>query len=106
MKDEEYFHFYAALGELYNPTSYRIGHKDWEFGKLNRETLGLVKLFQKGSLYGAFGPAYVKGIGVFGAMGFELPFWNVFTLRGELNGANSFSNFSHGEALIGLTFYL
>lgn len=106
VKDENYFHAFVGLGELYNPSSYRIGHKQWEFGQLNRQSFGLVKLFHKGSIYAGFGPAYVKGFGFYGAMGFELPFWSVFTLRGELNGTNSFSNFAHGDALLGLTFYL
>ena len=106
VKNESIFHFYGALGELYNPASFRLGHKQWEIGKLNQQSYGLAKLLYKGNIYGAFGLAYIRGLGVYGGMGIDLPFWHVLSFRAEINGTNSFTNYSHGEVLVGLTFYL
>lgn len=106
VKDEKILHVYGAFGELYGFNSYRIGHKEWEIGKLNSQSFGLVKLLYKGNIYGGFGFAVVRGLGIHGSLGFDLPFWGVFSFRGELNTSNSFNNFSHGEALVGFTFHL
>ena len=104
--NEKIFHFYGAFGELYGFNSYRIGHKNWEIGKLNAQSAGLVKLLYKGNVYAGFGFAVSRGLGFHGSLGFDLPFWNVFSFRGELNASNSFNNYSHGEALVGFTFHL
>ena len=105
--DEKIGHLYVAGGPgLISLGSVRVGVRSWEFGLLNRSGIGLAKLFYKGNVYAGFGPAYVNGFGFYGAMGFEWPFWSIFSFRSEINTVHSFNNYSEGGILAGFTFYL
>ncbi len=104
MPDERLGHFYLGLGELYNPMSYRIGHKTWEIGVVNNGAFALNKLFYRGNIYATFGPAFTSGgFGFYGGMGFEKRFWGMFSFRAEMNGIQTFSNYGSGGFLVGLT---
>lgn len=105
--EEKIGHIYIAGGPgIISLGSVRVGARDWEFGLLNRNGIGLAKLFYKGNVYAGFGPAYVNGLGFYGAMGFEWPFLTIFSFRAEMNTVHSFNNFSEGGILAGFTVYL
>jgi hypothetical protein len=107
MPDEKWGHFYVGFGELFNPMSYRIGHKTWELGMVNNGAFALNKLFYKGNVYATFGPAITTGgVGFYGGMGYERRFWGIFSFRAEMNGAQSFSNYGTGGFLVGFTLTL
>jgi hypothetical protein len=108
LPNENLGHLYVAGGEgLISLGSVRLGHKNWELGMVQRGAFALNKLFYKGNTYASFGPALtLGGLGIYGAMGHEIPFWKIFTFRFELNGAQSFSNYGTGGILLGLTLTL
>lgn len=104
LPDERIGHLYVGIGELFNPMSYRIGHKTWEFGVVNNGAIALNKLFYKGNVYATFGPALTTGgVGLYGGMGYEKRFWSILSFRAEMNGAQSFSNYGTGGFLVGLS---
>jgi hypothetical protein len=108
MPKEKLFHVQVGLGELYNPNSIRVGHKTWEAGKLNGQSFGIAKQFYKNKFFASFGPAMTRngGFGFYAGFGIEWPFLNFFTLRPELSATAGVDNYSYGEVLVGLTFYL
>lgn len=107
VEKEKFLHIYGALGQLYNPASFRIGHKTWELGLLNRTSIGLAKLLYKGNIYAGFGPiiSINSSFGVYGSVGVDIPFLKLFSFRAELNGTNSIDNYGMAELLLGATIY-
>lgn len=94
---------FVGAGELYNPSSYRIGFETWEVGVLSSRTFGVVKNAPLGNYYLSFGPAYVaNSFGFFGAAGVNFPFWRFFYLKGELNASRSITNYGFGSMMVGL----
>jgi hypothetical protein len=94
---------FVGAGELYNPSSYRVGFESWEVGVLSARTFGVVKNAPVGNFYFSFGPAYVaNNFGFFGAAGANWSFWNYLYLKGELNAARSISNYGFGSMMVGV----
>jgi hypothetical protein len=89
---------------LIPPSSYRLGFGSVDIGLLNKRTVGVAQYFNFGSGYVSFGPAWVVtgSIGLFGAIGYDFKFFNLFYLKTELNTATSIDNYSYGSAMIGL----
>ncbi len=94
---------FIGAGELYNPSSYRIGIQTWEFGILSNRTFGVIKNVPLGNYYISFGPAYVADtLGFFGAAGMNYQFWKFLYLKGELNASRSISNDGIGTMMVGI----
>jgi len=107
-RDEKVGHIYLALGQIFTPASFRIGHKFIEAGVLNREAVGINVLYRSGISYVAFGPILDlrDGMpGLYGGVGLIFDFFRVFGIRLEFNGSYGGSAFGHGEGLIGTSFF-
>ena len=104
---ESFFHFYGALGQIYSPASFRVGHKTWEGGMLNSKSFGFNKLLYKGPYYAGFGMVLTQNasLGLYGSLGYEYYFWKLFSFRFEANATSSYDNYGYGELLVGATFY-
>jgi len=107
MPSEKYFHVYGAFGEIYSLGSIRVGVEDWEGGLLNQRSIGIAKLNYVEEFYSGFGFIMNQNssVGIYAALGLEYAFWKIFTFRTEANVSYGVDNFSHAEALLGLTVY-
>ena len=93
----------VGAGELYNPSSYRVGIETWEVGVLNSRTFGVIKNVPIGNFYYSFGPAFVSNsFGLFGAAGLNYTFYDYFYIKGELNASRSITNYGIGTMMVGL----
>lgn len=106
-KDANVGHIFGAAGLLYNfPSSVRIGRRSWEFGLLNRSTVGINKLVNiNNSAYATFGFSFSgtqTAFGVFGGMGLEFYQYGPFQVRTELSGSVNTNNDHQAEILIGV----
>ncbi len=104
--EQKNFSAFVGFGELYNFHSVRIGVSSWEFGKMNNGIFAVAKNLYIGKMYASFGPAITTGgAGIYAGLGVDYTFFNFLYLKGEVNAANSFTNYSAGSALVGLGAY-
>ena len=108
--NQKNFSLFGGVGELFVPSSIRIGLGSWEFGLLNKSALGITKNFYLDNKYISFGPTLInerarKSFGFFGAVGVDFQFFNWLYIKTELNAARSFTNYGFGSALIGIGVY-
>lgn len=101
------FRLMVGAGTLYTPSSYRLGVGTVDIGLLNARTIAVAQYFNFGRAYFSFGPAYIitGSVGLFGAIGYDFKYFNLFYLKTELNTATSINNYSYGSALVGLGVY-
>lgn len=100
-------HAYAGFGINYASLgTARIGFGDWEIGKYASRSFAINKLFHLSkSVYGSLGAGFVgNGAGMVASFGYNWDLWLGFGLRTELYAEQSFSNYSSGAALLGLSF--
>ena len=109
--DGRTFGFFAGVGELYAPKSYRVSFSNWEVGLLLDNDFGIIQNYYSGNSYISFGlitDLYNGGAGPFGAFGYDFTFaflGNSLYLKTELNTATTYKNFSKGSFLLGLGIY-
>lgn len=96
-------HIFGGFGEGYGVSAVRGGGDHWEFGLLNRRSVGIIKLFYEGEFYTGIGLPINSSLspGLFGAVGSEYLYLGIFTLRWELNVSAHLDNYSHAEIIIG-----
>lgn len=105
--DEKLMHVYGAVGELYSPSSVRVGMSNWEVGMLNRSSFGFGAMTYKGNKYLIAGPMfnYNAALGLFAGVGVEWTFFGFSSLRAEINTGHGLDNYSASEMQIGLSLY-
>ena len=100
-------HAYAGFGINYASLgTARVGFGDWEIGKYASRSFAINKLFHLSkSVYGALGIGLVaNNAGMVASFGYNWDLGLGIGLRTELYAEQSFSNYSSGAALLGLSF--
>ncbi|OQW54280.1 MAG: hypothetical protein A4S09_06165 [Proteobacteria bacterium SG_bin7] len=97
------YRFFAAVGPLYIPNSFRFGINEWDIGMLGPNSFGVSKNYYLGGLpYMGFGLAISDSFGFYGAMGLiGNLFWKL-RWRIELESVVAVTGTTKGNGLVGL----
>lgn len=102
------YSFFYGIGEAISlHGTVRIGINEWEFGKLSPSTIGVVKRFERNSVYAAFGPILhlsSTGMGLSTAIGWQPVLIGGLRFRTEAIAYGAHTGVVKGEALLGLSY--
>ena len=107
-RKEKFGHINFGVGEIFVPSTLRIGFKIIELGLLNRDAIGITVIYRDAPFFVNMGPAYIldaQNIGVYGGSGFYFDIARFFSIRLEFGGAYSIDGFGRAEALTGVSFF-
>ena len=104
---DNWVHIFIAAGPLFGLGSVRAGVDSWEFGLMNSMSFGVAKFFTKNGFYGGMGLIVDNNVspGFFGAVGYDLQFLTMLSLRLEFNTSASIEGFMDEGALLGVALH-